>query len=310
MKAFASLREVFSEVRREEARRYVMLKNIPESKPEMEGSALAVRGAEFEGNRQGKQRPWCDYCRKPWHTRENCWKLHGKPAYGKRKQGSDNKLGGAHESIVPIGTLACTKSNGFWILDSGATDHMTGISQYFSSYTPSAGNQKIKIAYGSFATVAGKGLVPISQSITLKDVLHVPTLSCNLLSISKFTHDHNCRANFCSSHCEFQDLTSGKMIGDAKQDGGLYLFNEGIQEARNVPEWREAILEEMKDLEKNSTREKVDFPNGKTIVGPEGHMGVAVQNAGGALSSLCPSVPTLLFSSSKPRHASFIPAVP
>ncbi|KAG6531554.1 hypothetical protein ZIOFF_005368 [Zingiber officinale] len=75
--------------------------------------------------------------------------------------------------IVLIGTLACTKSNGFWILDSGATDHMTGILQYFSSYTPSAGNQKIKIADGSFATVAGKG----------------------------------------------PDLTSGKMIGDAKQDG-------------------------------------------------------------------------------------------
>ncbi|KAG6507002.1 hypothetical protein ZIOFF_032337 [Zingiber officinale] len=92
-KPLPPLREVFSEVRRDEARRYVMLKNIPESKPEMEGSALAVRGAEFEGNRQGKQRPWCDYCRKPWHTRESCWKLHGKPAYGKRKQGSDNKLG-------------------------------------------------------------------------------------------------------------------------------------------------------------------------------------------------------------------------
>ncbi|KAG6535832.1 hypothetical protein ZIOFF_000861 [Zingiber officinale] len=91
-------------------------------------------------------------------------------------------------SIVPIGTLACTKSNDFWILDSGATDHMTGISQYFSSYTPSAGNQKIKIADGSFATIAGKGKgpVPISQSITVKDVLH--------------------------------DLTSRKMIGDAKQD--------------------------------------------------------------------------------------------
>ncbi|KAG6470271.1 hypothetical protein ZIOFF_071336 [Zingiber officinale] len=238
-KPLPPLREVFLEVRREEARRYVMLKNILESKPEMEGFALAVRGAE-------KQRPWCYYCRKPWHTCENCWKLHGKRAYGKKKQGSDNKLGGAHESralhmnhsdpkqqsssesfpftkeqmehlqklfqsqslgnsnpscaladlgIVPIGTLACTKSNDFWILDSGATDHMTSISQYFSSYTPSAGNQKIKIADGSFATVAGKGLVPISQSITLTNVLH--------------------------------DLTWGKMIGDAKQDGGLYLFNEG-----------------------------------------------------------------------------------
>ncbi|KAG6506532.1 hypothetical protein ZIOFF_031856 [Zingiber officinale] len=149
----------------------------------MEGSALAVRGAEFEGNRQGKQRPWCEYCRKSWHTHENCWKLHGKLANGKTKQGS----------IVPV------------------------VQEI----------KKVNIADVSFATVVGKGLVPISQTITLKDVLHVPTLTYNLLSISKFTHDHNCKANFCSSHCEFQNLTLGKMIGDAKQDDGLYLLNEG-----------------------------------------------------------------------------------
>lgn len=23
---------------------------------------------------------WCTYCKKPQHTRERCWKLHGKPS--------------------------------------------------------------------------------------------------------------------------------------------------------------------------------------------------------------------------------------
>ena len=26
-----------------------------------------------------KPRVWCDYCNKPRHTQETCWKLHGKP---------------------------------------------------------------------------------------------------------------------------------------------------------------------------------------------------------------------------------------
>lgn len=97
--------------------------------------------------------------------------------------------------------MACSNSNGSWILDSGATDHMTGTSQLFSSYTPCAGNQKVKIADGSSANVAGKGTVSLSSCLTLHDVLHVPHLSYNLLSVSKLTSDHNCQINFVISLC-------------------------------------------------------------------------------------------------------------
>jgi len=49
----------------------------------------------------------------------------------------------------------------------------------FSSYSPCAGNLKIKIADGSLSPVAGKGSV-IIYPLTLQDVLHVPSLSYNL----------------------------------------------------------------------------------------------------------------------------------
>ncbi|CAM8951545.1 unnamed protein product [Rhodiola kirilowii] len=257
-----TMREVFSEVRREEARREVMLKKFDDIKIEGEGSALAIRGVDSEGGmRGGKQRPWCDHCKRPWHTRDSCWKLHGKPANWKRKSGSDTKSGGdshafqaSHSdpqlsseslpftkeqlehlyklfqpqslnnsnpscSLVQSGNpftaaIACTSSDNSWILDSGATDHMTGTSQFFSSYTPCAGNKKVKMADGSFATIAGKGTVIITPSLTLKNVLHVPLLSYNLLS----------------------DSTSGKMIGGAKQDCGLYLLSKGSNfERQDLP---------------------------------------------------------------------------
>jgi hypothetical protein len=79
------------------------------------------------------------------------------------------------------------KSSRTWIVDSGAIDHMTGESSMFSLYSPCAGNLKINIVDGSLSAVAGKGSVIISPLLTLQDVLHVPNLSCNLLSASKLT---------------------------------------------------------------------------------------------------------------------------
>jgi hypothetical protein len=94
-------------------------------------------------------------------------------------------------SIAPKGNsaLLCVSPSHAWIVDSGASDHMTGDSTLFSSYSPCAGNHKIKIADGSFSAIAGKGSVVLSPSLTLKDVLHVPNLSCSLMSVSKLAQE-------------------------------------------------------------------------------------------------------------------------
>ena len=114
-----------------------------------------------------------------------------------------------------------------WLIDYGAIDHMTGCSKMFSSYSPFVGNKKVILSDGSLSTIVGMGTIKITSLITLKDVLHVPNLSCNLLSISKFTSNHQCQDNFYSSYCEFQNLTTGRMIGSAKEKDGLYYFDDG-----------------------------------------------------------------------------------
>ena len=48
-----------------------------------------------------------------------------------------------------------------WIVDSGAFDHMTNNYHIFSTYSPCAGNIKVKIADGSLSTVAGKGTIKL-----------------------------------------------------------------------------------------------------------------------------------------------------
>ncbi|RVW49858.1 Retrovirus-related Pol polyprotein from transposon RE1 [Vitis vinifera] len=176
-----------------------------------------------------------------------------------------------------------------WIVDSGASDHMTDAHHLFSTYSPCAGNLKVKIADGTLSPVAGKGSIRISESITLNPVLH--------------------------------DLSSGKTIGSAKEREGLYYFDEtdvlgqssptvtddlpiairkqprsctlhpisnfvsynslsakcrafttnldriqlpkNIQEAFEIPEWKEAVMEEIRALEKNETWEVMNLPRGR-----------------------------------------------
>lgn len=81
-KPMPTLREVFSEVRREESRRRVMLSST--LNPATEGSALVTcspfNSKPAGGDQKKNGRPWCDHCKRPGHTKDNCWKIHGKPA--------------------------------------------------------------------------------------------------------------------------------------------------------------------------------------------------------------------------------------
>lgn len=84
IKPFPSLKEVFAEVRREEGRRKVML-----GETEAPESSALISQAGNQEEKKGKGRPWCVHCKKLGHLRDDCWKLHGKPAHiGKRKTGS------------------------------------------------------------------------------------------------------------------------------------------------------------------------------------------------------------------------------
>ena len=83
-----------------------------------------------------------------------------------------------------------------WIIDIGASDHMTGDPNLFNQYSPCTGNFSVRITDGSLSKIADTGSVFISKDLTLNSVLLVPNLECNLLSISKLTQEINCVANF------------------------------------------------------------------------------------------------------------------
>lgn len=84
-KPLPSIREVFSEVRREESRKKMMIEESSTIASMENQSALAAQGVHHHSNenRLKKKKPWCDHCQRTGHTNETCWKIHGKPAHRK-----------------------------------------------------------------------------------------------------------------------------------------------------------------------------------------------------------------------------------
>ncbi|CAN1240915.1 Retrovirus-related Pol polyprotein from transposon RE2 [Linum perenne] len=274
-KPFPPLKEAFAEIRREEYRRQLM---ITDSKTPEE--SLAMKAQEVKATalvaQNGKSTsteeiPFCDHCKKQWHTKEKCWKLVGKPADWKPRSERRGKAAysasatpttaansepakfskdqldllqqmfkqfsssGSSKGSSNISGLLATQGNPrtayasnhmenqYWILDSGANAHMTSNASLLVNLKPQQ-QSRVRIADGSYAAVQGIGEAIISQNLVLKQVLYVPNLSCNLLSISQLTKDKNCSTNFRANVCEIQDMESRVMIGKTEMCDGLYLL--------------------------------------------------------------------------------------
>ncbi|KAI5418377.1 hypothetical protein KIW84_042857 [Lathyrus oleraceus] len=163
----STLCEIFAEIKREEAWQEIMMGKTQRNF-ESEGSALPTRNLD-EG--RSDKVLWCDHCKREWHTRETCWKLKDKPPNWKKKsdrafQASNSDQGQQPppsqfpltteqldrlykllESPTPSCSIATKGNSAYlsvslshtWIVDLGASDHMTGESTLFSSYSPCAG---------------------------------------------------------------------------------------------------------------------------------------------------------------------------
>ncbi|RVW49546.1 Retrovirus-related Pol polyprotein from transposon TNT 1-94 [Vitis vinifera] len=241
VKPLPSLREAFSEVCREESRKNLMMGSHQQLNM-VESSALKTQFAPFDNHQKIKGgRPWCDHCRKPGHSRETCWKIHGKPVDWKPRQPLEKEGRGNHvatddeqspqpeaspfnkeqmEMLQKLLSPFCQYSHKLAHLPTRSLVP----EPWLQSSCPN--NLTVRIADGSLSKVAGTGSVVLSRDLTLNSVLLVPNLDCNLLSISKLTKEKRCITNFSSTHCEFQDLDSGKTIGNAEECSGLYILKE------------------------------------------------------------------------------------
>ena len=125
-------------------------------------------------------------------------------------------------------SIACLSSSSKWVIDSGASDHMTGNQRLFSNFKPYATTSRVTLADGSTSCVIGSGTVNPTPSLPLSSVLSLPNFSFNLLSVSKLTRALNCCISFFPDHCLFQDLTTKRIIGRGHVSKGLYMLDSQL----------------------------------------------------------------------------------
>ncbi|KAL4581728.1 hypothetical protein LXL04_006255 [Taraxacum kok-saghyz] len=91
-----------------------------------------------------------------------------------------------------------------WIIDTGATHHVTGDATWLTN-THKIPGCIVGLPNNKKVVAAHEGSVQLSDKITLKCVLLVPQLNCNLISVSQLNDDMKCVAHFDSYMCAIQD---------------------------------------------------------------------------------------------------------
>ena len=94
----------------------------------------------------------------------------------------------------------------------------------------------VKLPNGDIVQVTHIGTDKLSSTLTLDNVLCVPTFSINLVSISKLTQNIHWCCLFLSNFCLIQDLQLWRMIGLGKKLGGVYILqNSSIALPASIP---------------------------------------------------------------------------
>ena len=121
--------------------------------------------------------------------------------------------------------LTFSHNTNSWIIDSGATDHMTNNPSIVHAFIPINHKHEVSIANGATILVSVNGKIKIFPQSSTSKVLVVPLFPVQLLSVGKITNSLNCDVIFSLSSVIFQDRKTKKMIGEGIYSDGLYLLN-------------------------------------------------------------------------------------
>lgn len=173
----------------------------------------------------------CFFCGEMGHYKRNCpvrgavWKSNVNqnqynPNQNNQGQNQTNKRYKKHYTCLSFKS-ACT---GEWYVDSGCSQHMTCDESVVNDLEVEQ-NGQVEVASGHVLTVQGQGNVklgfktPHNQSMELKNVLLVPDLKCNLISVRQLARS-GYNVVFKDEHCSIADAESSFIL--AKCCDGLY----------------------------------------------------------------------------------------
>jgi hypothetical protein len=113
-----------------------------------------------------------------------------------------------------------------WYPDTGSTNHLTNnLSNLNMRAEEYHGTDQIKVGNGQGLDILHTGLaqLPTSQrNFSLPNLLHVPRIEKNLISVNQFTHDNQVFIEFHPYFFRVKDLHSGSLLLQGPSRRGLY----------------------------------------------------------------------------------------
>jgi hypothetical protein len=163
----------------------------------------------------------CQICGRIGHTAPKCW----------------YRFDYAYETNENLSqALACTtlsssqNHDSNWYTDTCATSHMTSTEGNLHSSFPYNGHDFVVGGDGSRLPISHVGHTTLSSKygdLALHDVLVVPELKKNLISVGKLTQDNSCIFECCSSGFKIKDKYTGQILAMGHKHQGLYTLDSG-----------------------------------------------------------------------------------
>lgn len=129
----------------------------------------------------------CYSCGSKGHIRKNCPKQSEKT--GTRDEANSTEQDGGTTKQAFFGSSGAAV-NDFWVIDSGASDHMTRRCDWFSSFEEFEKPLTVRVGNGEEIPVYGRGNIEIETLVNgqwisgmIGNVLYVPCLKRNLFSV-------------------------------------------------------------------------------------------------------------------------------
>ncbi|PNX72737.1 retrovirus-related Pol polyprotein from transposon TNT 1-94, partial [Trifolium pratense] len=168
--------------------------------------------SHFGSNNNKKENVVCQYCDRPGHTARDCRKLRGRPR---------NPSAHVAQTVGPAYNAPPS-----WLFDSGASHHITNDLQNLSIKEEYTGNDHLQVASGNSLPITHVGstsiYTPTSSSLHLSNVLFVPNVTQNLISVSQLCQTNKVSIEFFPWHFEVKDLCTGEILLRGLNEDNVY----------------------------------------------------------------------------------------
>jgi hypothetical protein len=182
------------------------------------------------------------------HTR--CKKCHSAYWNAKEKEKSDEKKGREEKahSVVRVGNVMLSAGVGAgemtsWVMDSGATTHLTNNMSDLSDARPSAVSIVGPVGERTKASLEGTVFLEISDgldvhAIELQNALFSPDLRKKLMSVPRLTKSGVASVIFTADECLVVDgevgYTGNLLLKGRRDESDLYVMSESLEEVQSL----------------------------------------------------------------------------